>query len=175
MAVNAGQRNHTYIIHQMYLFKATSLALLAASPVVFGSPLLEIRQNGVTCQTSSGSPLTDDVTNVINELNGRGGNCNQTNGEASGKSWISLNPAKDPSGNANFLSLDCTTLAKSGSAAISICGGKDDISCADVAGFADQIQQTCLNGDPGNPQTRTGGTYTINPSVRVEVIDTSSV
>ena len=74
---------------------------------------------------------------------------------------------------------DCTTLAKSGSAAISICGGKESgssaTSCADVANFANQIQQTCMNGDPSNPKTRVGGTYTISPSERVEVINTSSV
>ena len=73
----------------MFFLKAIALAALATSPVVLGSPILEDRQNGVTCQTSSGSPLTDDVTAVINKLKGRGGSCDQKNGKASGKSWIS--------------------------------------------------------------------------------------
>ncbi|KAL9070133.1 MAG: hypothetical protein Q9161_005085 [Pseudevernia consocians] len=141
----------------MFFSKATALAVIAALPIVLATPILDTRQNGVTCQTSSGSPLTDDVTAVINELNGRGGSCPQTNDKAS----------------------DCTTLAKSGDAAVSICGIKDTdssaISCSDVAGYANQIQQTCLNGDPGNPKTLTGGTYTVSPSKRVEVINTKSV
>ena len=88
MAENAGQGHHTYINHQMYFSKVTVLAVLAASPLVLGSPIIQTRQNGVTCQTSSGSPLTDDVTAVINQLKGRGGNCDQTNDKGSGKSWI---------------------------------------------------------------------------------------
>ena len=69
----------------MYFTKATALALFAALPLALTSPILETRQNGVTCQTSSGSPITADVTDVINQLRGQGGNCPQTNGEASGK------------------------------------------------------------------------------------------
>lgn len=86
----------------MYFFKSTALAVLAASPVVLGSPILETRQNGVTCQTSSGSPLTGDVTAVLNQLNGQGGSCAQTNGRGSGKSWISSILPKTKR-NANFL------------------------------------------------------------------------
>ena len=78
----------------MYFTKATVLALVAATSAALSSPILETRQNGVTCQTSSGSPTTDDVTDVINQLRGQGGNCPQTNGEASGKPshFISLSP-----------------------------------------------------------------------------------
>lgn len=74
----------------MYFSKATALAIIAAIPTVLGTPILDTRQNGVTCQTSSGSPLTDDVTAVINDLNGRSGNCPQTNDKASGESFSSL-------------------------------------------------------------------------------------
>lgn len=69
----------------MYFTKAIALALVAAFPVVLGSPILEIRQNGATCQTSGGSPFTADVTSVINQIRGQGGSCPQTNGEASGE------------------------------------------------------------------------------------------
>ena len=69
----------------MYFTKTTVLALLTAISLALSSPILETRQNGVTCQTSSGSPITTDVTDVINQLRGQGGNCPQTNGEASGK------------------------------------------------------------------------------------------
>ena len=71
----------------MYFSKTTILVLVAALPTVFGSPILEDRQNGVTCQTSSGSPKTRDVTAVINQLKGQGGKCPQTNGKGSGKSF----------------------------------------------------------------------------------------
>ncbi|MCJ1462816.1 hypothetical protein MMC07_001419 [Pseudocyphellaria aurata] len=117
-----------------------------------GVPALHHRQNGVTCQTSSASPLTGDVTDVINQVRGQGGSCPNTNGAAS----------------------DCTTLVKHKGAAISVCGEVDDggsaLSCEDVANFANQIQQACLNGPGDDPNTRTGGTYTVSPSKRVEVI-----
>ncbi|KAI4273974.1 MAG: hypothetical protein L6R38_006209 [Xanthoria sp. 2 TBL-2021] len=116
-------------------------ALTSALP-----PTLHPRQNGVTCQTSDGSPTTEDVTAVINELGGQGGKCPQTNDVAS----------------------ECTTLVTEGSAAIAICGGTDPedggMDCTTVAGYANQIQQACLSVG------RAGGTYTIGPSQRVEVI-----
>lgn len=68
----------------MYFSKATALALVSLT-FASASPLLEMRQNGVTCQTSEASPKNEDVTFVINELKGRGGSCAQTNGAASGK------------------------------------------------------------------------------------------
>ena len=159
----------------MYSTKATVLALIAAVPLALSSPILETRQNGVTCQTSSGSPLTTDVTDVINQLRGQGGNCPQTNGEASGKPFH-LHPhlhREKKQNNANegvLRHLDCTTLVSHNSAAISVCGGVDDdssaTSCADIAAFANQIQQTCNSGNP----VRAGGMYTVSPSKRVEVI-----
>ena len=79
----------------MYFTKATVIALFTAIPLGLSSPILETRQNGVTCQTSSGSPLTTDVTDVINQLRGQGGNCPQTNGEASGKASL-LSPLNHP-------------------------------------------------------------------------------
>ena len=73
---------------QMYFSKITTFAIVAAFPAAFSSPILDARQDGTTCQTSSGSPLTGDVTAVINQLKGLGAGilCAQTNGEASGKS-----------------------------------------------------------------------------------------
>lgn len=78
----------------MYLSKAIALGIIATLPLALGFPFLkrfpflETRQNGVTCQTSSGSPLTDDVTAAINQLSGKPGNCPQTNGHASGETKI---------------------------------------------------------------------------------------
>lgn len=70
---------------------------------------------------------------------------------------------------------DCTTLVKHGDASISVCGGVDDDKsaslCSDLAGFANQIQQTCMSGASGSAETFAGGTYTISPSKRVEVIN----
>lgn len=63
---------------------------------------------------------------------------------------------------------------KHNGAAIAICGEVDDDdsawSCNDITGFANQIQQTCMNGPPDDPDSRAGGTYTISASQRVEVI-----
>ena len=71
----------------MYFSKITTFAIVAAFPAAFAFPIFEARQDGTTCQTSSGSPLTGDVTAVINQLKGEVGIlCAQTNGEASGKS-----------------------------------------------------------------------------------------
>lgn len=132
----------------MHTQQALILALTFASAAFTSAlpPNLNTRQNGVTCQTSSGSPDTGDVTDVINQLGGRGEKCPQTNGHAS----------------------DCTTLVSHKGAAISICGGTDPedegMDCATVAGYANQIQQACLSDG------RAGGTYTIGPSQRVEVI-----
>lgn len=70
----------------MYLSRPTITALVAALPAAIGFPTLSPRQNGVTCQTSDASPVTGDITDVINQLRGGGGSCPQTNGEASGRS-----------------------------------------------------------------------------------------
>lgn len=139
----------------MHFSRATILAFASLLPTLtMQSPVLP-RQQGAYCQTSTGSPLTGDITDVINQLNGYdpGALCPQTNGEAS----------------------DCTTLVKHNSAAISICGGVDakgtGTNCHDVAGYADDIQQACLNTGLG----RAGGQYVISPSLRVEVINSDSV
>ena len=156
----------------MYFFAATTLTLAATLPLVFGSPILDARQNGVTCQTSDGSPVTGDVTDVINQLRGLGGHCPQTNGEASGKRPFHLFVQNQING-CRMLNVskqtDCTTLVSHNSAAISVCGGVDNGAgslCSDLASFANQIQQTCNSGNP----VRAGGTYTISASKRVEVI-----
>jgi len=75
------------IVLQMQFIAPTLLAIMA---VVSAAPVLETRQNGVTCQTSNGSPFTDAVTDVINQLKGYGADaiCENTNDEASRKSKI---------------------------------------------------------------------------------------
>ena len=68
----------------MHFSSVIATAILAALPVIMGSPALETRQNGVSCQTSSGSPTTEDVTAVINQLKGQGGDCSNGNDAGSG-------------------------------------------------------------------------------------------
>ena len=139
----------------MYLNHITILALASLLPALTAQSPVLARQQGTYCQTSTGSPKTEDITNVINELKGYPADqlCPQTNGEAS----------------------DCTTLVKHKSAAISICGGKDaegqGTNCHDVANYANDIQQECLD----TTLERAGGQYVISPSLRVEVINTDSV
>lgn len=70
----------------MHHFKAIGVAAAFLASSAVAAPHLEVRQNGRTCQTSDASPDTEDLTAVINELNGRGGSCPQTNGVASSKS-----------------------------------------------------------------------------------------
>lgn len=74
----------------MHFSKATAIAIATILSKTLASPILDERQNGVTCQTSAGSPLTGDVTAVINQLKGQGGDCSNTNDKASGKSSIPL-------------------------------------------------------------------------------------
>ena len=74
----------------MHLSKAIAVGIAIILPITLASPILEGRQNGVTCQTSSGSPLTGDVTAIINQLNEQGGDCNNENSEVSNKSSIIL-------------------------------------------------------------------------------------
>lgn len=68
--------------------------------------------------------------------------------------------------------VECTTVVSHAGASIAVCGGVDNnesvLFCTDVAGFADQIQQTCLVTD-GLANGRTGGTFTVSASKRVIV------
>ncbi|KAI3325927.1 hypothetical protein HD806DRAFT_532582 [Xylariaceae sp. AK1471] len=128
-------------------FSTTTVTLLAGLSLASATPFLNTRQNGVTCQTSSGSPNTKDVTNTINELKGRGGECANKNGEAS----------------------DCTTVVTQDSGAIGVCGEKDDdgstLTCQQVADYATQVQTTCeKNGEAG-------GTFTVSASKRIIVFN----
>lgn len=54
---------------QMQFTTSIVLAILAAA--ASAAPSLELRQNGITCQTSAGSPKTVDVTTVINDIESR--------------------------------------------------------------------------------------------------------
>ncbi|KAI1755918.1 hypothetical protein F4782DRAFT_538309 [Xylaria castorea] len=127
----------------MHFTKSTAIAVVAGLTFASAGPLLNSRQNGVTCQTSNASPSTSDVTLVINELKGKGGDdCSNTNGEAS----------------------DCTTLVTQKGGAIGICGETNTgITCSEVADYANQVQQTCLSNG------KVGGTFTINAGSRVIV------
>ena len=87
---------------QMQFSKVNLAALMAIPPVVLGSPLLDGRQDldRVTCQTSSGSPTSHDVTLAINQLKGEPSNflCINDNNSDSRRS---------PTHRNLFLSLNC--------------------------------------------------------------------
>lgn len=68
----------------MFITKPVIMLLLSGH-LSLASTVPHIRQNGVTCQTSSASPSTEDVTSVINQVRGQGGDCPNTNGAGSGK------------------------------------------------------------------------------------------
>ncbi|KAI9753927.1 MAG: Glucoamylase, intracellular sporulation-specific [Chaenotheca gracillima] len=131
----------------MYTKQVLLFALAAVVPA--------LAQDGViTCQTTDGSPTTEDVTGVINQLKGR---------------------ASDICGNDNNAGSHCTTLATQGTAAIARCGtdtldnaGTPDYTCGQIAEYAEGIQGACINGD------LIGGTNTVEmdsaDTDRVEVI-----
>lgn len=136
----------------MLSIKSSLLAVVILPALALGFPASAIfnRQTGTSCQSSSGSPSTGDLTDAINELKGKGDiMCYQENGAAS----------------------MCTTVVTQGSAAIAVCGGVDDdssvISCMQVAQYAVDIQDYCKIDDNG--VTRVGGTYTVSASKRVIV------
>jgi len=70
----------------MYFSKISAVALMSTA-AVWASPVLDTRQNGLSCQTSSDSPDTTDVTSVINQVRGQGGICRQGNSQASSEIW----------------------------------------------------------------------------------------
>ncbi|KAI9039673.1 uncharacterized protein KD926_009143 [Aspergillus affinis] len=105
----------------------------------------------ITCETSNASPKTEDVTGVINQLNGKKSKtCAQNNNHGS----------------------KCTTHATDGSAKIAICGTFDSTArgynCGAVAGWANAVQQTCLSNG------KVGGYYVPanNPGTRIEISHT---
>ncbi|KAF2138038.1 uncharacterized protein K452DRAFT_361517 [Aplosporella prunicola CBS 121167] len=104
---------------------ATALFLAASLPLSVMA--------GITCETTDGSPSTEAVTEVINQVRGQGGDCEQT----------------------NHFGSNCTTLVHHDGAAIAICGPYGNYSpCTDVAHIVTQIQDQCL------VDGRAGGTYT---------------
>jgi hypothetical protein len=74
----------------MYFSKTTVVAFIGTLALASATPLVTERQNGVSCQTSSGSPKNKDVTDVINEVKGKGGKCGNSNSEASGEYYPTL-------------------------------------------------------------------------------------
>jgi hypothetical protein len=93
----------------------------------------------VTCETSDGSPSTEDVTGVINQLKGRKTSyCGQSNNYGS----------------------KCTTHATDGTAKIAVCGdfdsaAKDGPVCGIVAECVNAVQQQCMSNG------KVGGYYTL--------------
>ncbi|KAK7981638.1 hypothetical protein PG996_009329 [Apiospora saccharicola] len=118
----------------MQFFKAFAIAALS-------SPVFTWAVFDVGCLTRNNSPVIEDVTDCINQLYNRGGDC--------------------PHGNSA-----CNTLVSHGSATIKLCGAKlqtTDLTCSQVAGYANDIQQMCqING-------LAEGTAVVNATQRVVV------
>ncbi|KAF2142357.1 uncharacterized protein K452DRAFT_297661 [Aplosporella prunicola CBS 121167] len=79
------------------------------------------------CETSSGSPDTGSVTDVINEARGKDGNHQ----------------------NLNAFGSHCTNVVEHNEAAIALCGDTIPLSGAEVASMANDIQQTSVAGWKG--------------------------
>ncbi|KAF2147579.1 uncharacterized protein K452DRAFT_354931 [Aplosporella prunicola CBS 121167] len=116
--------------------KSLIIALFVAATIPAGTLAAPAKRlaDGVTCETSTGSPDTGSVTDVINQVRGKGGLCLNDNDMGSG----------------------CTTLVSHNAAAISMCGTPSATQCTDVAAMANEIQQTCLSNGRAGGQYRRG-------------------
>ncbi|KAF2136927.1 uncharacterized protein K452DRAFT_312739 [Aplosporella prunicola CBS 121167] len=114
-------------------FFAIALALAASLPVGIAVPATTRDvPDGITCETTEGSPDTGSVTDVINQVRGQ---------------------ETYACGNDNDMGSGCTTQVSHKEAAISMCGSPGGMSCPEVASLANAIQQTCLSNG------RVGGQY----------------
>ncbi|KAK7997913.1 hypothetical protein PG989_005953 [Apiospora arundinis] len=106
----------------MHLTKVPAVTALSSLIILSSStPVHESPQADVACHTSDSSPVIDDVTDTVNQLYGRGGDC--------------------PNGDK-----ECHTLVTHGSAAIQLCGAKlqtTDLTCEQVGDYVNQIKQMC--------------------------------
>ncbi|KAF2145979.1 uncharacterized protein K452DRAFT_304978 [Aplosporella prunicola CBS 121167] len=140
------------------LLLALAAALTSSSPLPYPSPLplpspspIALPKTfpnfhyGATCDAGKGSPKTQDVTGAINRARGHSGQACRVN---------------------NSMGSDCTTWARAGSATISVCGEfKETLDCADMARFANEIQQLCvLQGTD-----LIGGVFYVSPRLAVVV------
>ena len=127
--------------------KSILLQTITLALTVNALPSLEARQGGtIVCQTSDGSPYSDDVTGTINQLYGESGTlCSQTNDDGS----------------------DCTTVATQGTAGIVVCGDNMNWLCGDVGKYAEDIQ----NGGGCQWKSKVGGMYILG-GARVALVHT---
>lgn len=127
--------------------KSILLQTITLALTINALPSLEPRQDGlIVCQTSDGSPYSDDVTGTINQLYGKSGSmCAQTNDHAS----------------------DCTTVATQGTAGIVVCGDNMNWECGVVGKYAEDIQ----NGGGCQSNSKVGGMYIVG-GARVELVHT---
>lgn len=126
---------------------AILLQTITLALIINALPSLEPRQDGlIVCQTSDGSPYSDDVTGAINQLFGKSGSdCAQTNKHDS----------------------DCTTVATQGTAGIVVCGTNQNWGCGTVATYADDIQ----NNGGCQFNSKVGGMYLVE-NAKVELVHT---
>lgn len=102
----------------------------------------------LVCETTTGSPTTEDVTQVIENLKDLGYS----------KECVQHNPVGS----------ECTTMISYGSASLSVCGPFAITTwCLQAAVWAEDIQDECLNGG------RVGGRRTTIGAGTIEVIHSS--
>lgn len=102
-------------------------------------------RDGVSCQTSGASPIFTDVTEVI-DIRGQGG--------------VARRPTARPATASRSSPITPPRFQR----AVRVDSSGSALSCADVAGYANQIQQDCESGGLA------GGTYSVNAGKRVEVM-----
>ena len=89
------------------------------------------------CEISDGSPATDDVTALINQIKGSpDDDCNEGNDHGS----------------------DCKTIATHATAGIAVCGSTWSTGCTDLATYAIKIQNACLSNEKVGEQFDMGNT-----------------
>ena len=106
----------------MYGKQIILLGLAITLPATHAHPSLVPRDGQLVCQSTGGSPLTEDVTGVINQLKGKSGStCAGSDG--------------------------CKVVATQGTADIAVCGTNNNWGCGTVAGYAEQIQGCPMSGN----------------------------
>lgn len=144
------QNHQPQMLTTQFLLLALT-ATLPAHALTVGKRITPV----ITCDTTSGSPTTEDVTLVINQAKGDGSKL---------------------CGNDNDFGSHCTTVEKQGTAGIAVCGtdnydslGVGFFNCDNVGLYATEIQTQCQSGSLAGGSIQLGD-GTKNNDYRIELI-----
>lgn len=128
----------------MYL-TITFAAIFAIFFTTMAIPLERRGNPAITCQTTSGSPSVNGVNVNIGALSD------------------SIHDGFPTGKNTNKSHSRCTEYEVQTDATISLCGDEETLKAQDILNYVVNIRDTCQN------HGQVGGTYQVNPNLRVEV------